>query len=130
MVTPVNRNQAGVAGETEALRHRYQKKDRLSKRPEYLQLAEEGQRLFSRYFIVVYAAGQHPDSRLGITVTKKIGPAVIRNRIKRVCREFFRTHREQLDAVVDIHIIARRAATQAANNELTNCLEKLFAQIV
>ena len=109
--------------------HRYQKQDRLLKRPEYLKLSEEGQRLFSRYFIVVYASGKHSVSRLGITVTKKIGPAVVRNRLKRLCREYFRFHRDELDAVVDINIIARRAAAQAANDELTKSLAKLFSQI-
>ena len=113
----------------EPLRHGYQKADRLRKRPEYLKLAKDGQRLFSRHFILVYAARQHPPARLGITVTKKVGPAVIRNRLKRVCREFFRTHRDQLAGAFDLLLIARRAAALAGNDELKKSLEKLFSQI-
>ena len=67
--------------------------------------------------------------RLGVTVTKKIGHAVTRNRLKRVCREYFRTHRDQLAAAFDVHVIARSGSAQAANDELTKSLEKLFSQI-
>jgi ribonuclease P protein component len=111
------------------LQQGFPKNSRILKRPEYLQLGEEGQRLLSRHFIIVYAPSEHPNSRLGVTVTKKIGPAVTRNRLKRFCREFFRTHREQLAANVDVNIIARSAAARAANSELTISLEKLFSQI-
>jgi ribonuclease P protein component len=92
-------------------------------------LGDRGKRLISRHFILVYDSGRFPNARLGITVTKKIGPAVTRNRLKRVCREFFRRNREQLAAAYDIHIIARSAAASAAHQELSNSLETLFSQI-
>jgi len=111
------------------LRRGYQKEDRIRKRPEYLQLAEDGQRLFSRHFIIVYARSAHLVPRLGVTVTKKIGNAVARNRLKRVCREYFRAHRDQIATAFDVHIIARSGSAQAANDELTISLEKLFSQI-
>ena len=111
------------------MRRSYLKRDRLRKRPEFLALADKGRRLVSRLFIIVYASGDQLAPRLGITVTKKIGPAVTRNRLKRVCREFFRQHREQLTNAYDIHVIARRAAGQAANDELTKSLEQLFSKI-
>jgi ribonuclease P protein component len=94
-----------------------------------LQLAEDGRRLFSRHFIIVYAQSGHSVPRLGVTVTKKIGHAVARNRLKRVCREFFRTHRDRLATPIDVHIIARSGSAQAATDDLTKCLEKLFSQI-
>lgn len=111
------------------MRRSFEKRDRIRKRPEYLRLGEQGQRLFSRHFIVVYDHRGHPNSRLGITVTKKVGPAVTRNRLKRVCREFFRTHRGLLRDAADIHVIARRTAAAAAHEELNRSLEKLFSQI-
>jgi ribonuclease P protein component len=118
-----------VAGESERVRQRFSKSERLRKRPEFLRLGVGGQRRFSRHFILVYDRSQHPASRLGITVTKKIGPAVTRNRLKRVCREYFRRHREALGAAYDIHLIARRAAASAAHEELTGSLEILFRHI-
>ena len=120
---------AGWWAKAEPLQHGYQKDDRIRKRPEYLQLAEIGQRLFGRHFIIVYARNTLSVSRLGITVTKKIGNAVVRNRIKRVCREHFRNQRDQLAPTMDVHVIARSGSAQATNDELTKSLETLFSQI-
>lgn len=118
-----------MAGARVSMRYRFGKGDRLRKRPEFLQLGDRGKRLFSRHFILVFDRSQHPDSRLGITVTKKIGPAVTRNRLKRICREFFRRHRDLLGAAYDVHIIARRAAATATHEELDRSLDTLFTQI-
>lgn len=92
-------------------------------------MGEEGRRLVGRYFVLVYAPCEHASSRLGITVTKKVGPAVTRNRLKRVCREFFRKHQGRSAVRYDVHLIARHAAAQAAPNELKQSLETLFSQI-
>ncbi len=46
--------------------------------------------------------------RLGITVTRKVGNAVRRNRIKRLFREIFRQNQHQLDAALDLVINAHR----------------------
>jgi len=45
---------------------------------------------------------------LGLAVTKKVGPAAQRNRIKRVLREFFRLHQHELSAPMDIVIVPKR----------------------
>ena len=120
---------AGRLAEAPSLRQGFPKTSRILKRPEFLKLGEEGQRLVGRHFVIVYAPGEHAKPRLGITVTKKIGPAVTRNRLKRVCREFFRTYQGRLAASYDIHVIARHAAVHAARDELLLSLEKLFSQI-
>ncbi|MBC2737071.1 MAG: ribonuclease P protein component [Desulfobacteraceae bacterium] len=118
-----------MTGKVGLLRHGYPKEHRIRKRSEYLQLADDGKRLFGRLFILVLARREQQVSRLGITVTKKIGNAVTRNRLKRICREYFRTHKDQLGAVFDIHVIARSASAKAATDELTESLDKLFSQI-
>jgi len=112
-----------------SLGQEFPKASRILKRPEFKQLGEVGRRLVGRHFIVVYGAREDPHSRIGITVTKKIGNAVTRNRLKRVCREFFRTHQKRMAAAYDVHVIARNAAARAAQKELVSSLEKLFSQI-
>jgi len=61
------------------------------------------------HFVLLVAA--RPDvsgpNRLGLVVTRKIGGAVVRNRIKRVCREAFRTWPDLLPGGVDLVVIAR-----------------------
>ena len=46
--------------------------------------------------------------RVGFAVSKKTGAAVVRNRVKRVLREFFRLHQFQMPAAVDLVVVPRR----------------------
>ncbi len=46
--------------------------------------------------------------RLGLTVSRKKGPAVVRNRIKRVIREFFRLNQEKFKMRTDVIFIPKR----------------------
>jgi len=47
--------------------------------------------------------------RLGLTVSRKKGPAVVRNRIKRVIREFFRLHQKNFQVRADVIFVPKRA---------------------
>lgn len=66
-----------------------------------------GTRLRGKGFAVIYLANALPWSRLGVSVPRKVGNAVRRNRIKRLLRETFRLHREQFPARSDIVITVR-----------------------
>ena len=59
-----------------------------------------------------------PPTRLGITVTRKVGNAVVRNRIKRLVREVFRQHRERLPTGLDIVWVAKQQAAGATFAEV------------
>lgn len=80
-----------------------------------------GQRASTAHFVLLVAArergaGPAPErthsgcARLGIVVTKKIGNAVQRNRIKRVCRECFRAWPDLIPDGIDLVVIARSGA--------------------
>jgi ribonuclease P protein component len=49
-----------------------------------------------------------PHPRLGLSVSKKVGPAVTRNRWKRLLREAFRLTRPQLPAGIDLVVVPRQ----------------------
>ena len=68
-------------------------------------------------------------SRLGVTVTKKVGNAATRNKIKRFCREFFRQNQNRMSDTIDINIIAKKKATYLDGNETFRKLEDLFDRI-
>lgn len=85
----------------------FSKADRILKRKDYQRLYEEGKKVQNNHFILVYCSGKTERHRLGITVSKKVGNAVVRNRIKRFIREFFRLNRHTLTGIWDINIIAK-----------------------
>ena len=65
-------------------------------------------------------------SRLGITVSRKVGNAVVRNRFKRRIRAWFRANREELAAPVDLVVIARLPAGKLSFAELDLRLRELL----
>lgn len=63
----------------------------ITKRADFLRISAQGRKLAVSSFILLAAeAPKDADVRLGLTVTKKLGNAVVRNRIKRRLREAFR----------------------------------------
>ena len=79
---------------------------RVRRRREFLEIQRLGRRIPTRHFLVVHAARDRGPSRLGITVTRKIGNAVVRNHIKRGVREVFRVERPALGDGLDVVVIA------------------------
>jgi ribonuclease P protein component len=81
---------------------------RLKKRREFKRVQGRGKKIWGRRFIYTISPGATQKTRLGITVSRKVGNAVKRNRIKRWVREVFRTHPHLFPDVVDVVVIAKR----------------------
>lgn len=105
------------------------KKERLLRRREFLYLSSKGRAFGNRYFVAAYLPNDLGYSRLGITVTRKTGKAVVRNRIKRLVREFFRHNRHLLDTGVDVNVIAKKAAAGAGSRQIFSALRHVFSKI-
>lgn len=67
---------------------------RLRQRVDYVAVQNGGIKLHGRHVLAMARRRDQPDrtGRLGLTVTKKVGNAVVRNRIKRLVREWMRLH--------------------------------------
>jgi ribonuclease P protein component len=64
--------------------------------------------------------------RLGVTIPRAVGGAVVRNRIKRRIREGFRLHRSELAPQWDIVLNPRRAVLQAEFGEIVQAMRKVM----
>jgi ribonuclease P protein component len=109
---------------------------RLRRRADYLVVQERGRRYSGQHYLVlVRRRPQEPGdapvrhARLGITVSRKVGNAVQRNRVKRWVKESYRRLQAMAPAMVDLVVIARpTAATSgyaATFGELDVLLRKL-----
>ena len=71
-------------------------------------------------FLVLYARRNRTDTnRVGITVSKKLGKAHIRNRVRRRFREVYRLNEEKFQPGWDIVVVARSKAVEASFYDLT-----------
>ena len=101
---------SGTTGAARGETQRFRSADRLKKRYEFRQVQLSGRRIHTPHFLLFVRPNALPNTRVGITVTKKVGNAVQRNRIKRVVREVFRRNRQLFPASHDIVFIAKREA--------------------
>lgn len=90
----------------------FPKERRLRARREFVAAQESGRRVHTTHFVLVVARGPSASapSRLGVTVTKKVGTAVRRNRVKRLVREAFRLCPDLLPSGIDLVVIAKDGA--------------------
>jgi ribonuclease P protein component len=108
------------------------KEKRLAKRREFLRVYETGRKLFSRYCVVFFAANDLPFSRIGVTATKKLGKANVRNRLKRWTREIYRRQRAPLDfdqSALDLVINVKPNAAAAEFRDYSSDLERALRKI-
>ena len=114
----------------------FRRSDRLLLSKDFQRVARQGARVASRDFVmlVVAAVGAPGRSsvatrRLGITASRKVGPAVTRNRIKRSVREWFRQSRERFENDVDVVVIARPGARTLTGTGLEQQLTALTRKL-
>ena len=75
---------------------------------------------FPNGYLVLYARKNHSDqNRVGITVSKKLGCAVIRNRVRRRFREVYRLQEERFAPGWDIVVVARSRSIKSDFTTLT-----------
>ena len=76
---------------------------------------------FANGYLVLYARRNRTNSnRVGITVSKKLGKAVVRNRVRRRLREVYRLNEDRFLPGWDIVVVARSRSIKADFATLTN----------
>jgi ribonuclease P protein component len=99
--------------------------DRLRQRVEYLACYERGRPVGGPLATMHVLPNQLGRPRLGITATRKIGNAVVRNRLRRRCREVYRRYRRRADLpALDIVVNLKQRAAAATWDETRRQLER------
>ena len=98
---------------------------RVRRRPEYLSIQNRGRRVGGAHLLLFGLPGT---GRLGITVSRKVGDAVARNRVKRWVRDCFRRGRGAFPASFDLVVVARPGAADAGHATVCRELKALASR--
>jgi ribonuclease P protein component len=91
---------------------------RIVRSSEYRALYKAGKKIHSERFVLFCRANNLGHPRLGITVSRKVGGAVVRNRIKRLLKEIFRKSLIQTPRQIDIVFNAKSGCAGVSYAEL------------
>jgi len=110
-------------------RARFPRAARMAQRRDFLAAQSQGRRLAGHaYMLFVRERGGALPARVGITVSRKVGNAVVRNRVKRWVRESVRQRPGSVPAGSDVVVVARPVAAKAGfaatDRELTGLLAR------
>jgi len=113
------------------------KRGRLSRSAEFERVYRQGRSYGSRFLVLWMfpraggAVGEaDPEPRLGVTVTRAVGGAVERNRVKRLLREAFGAEKDGLPPSVDVVVQARPSARELAEREGLPGIRRELAELI
>jgi ribonuclease P protein component len=92
---------------------RFPRAARVRKRVDYLAIQNRGRRVSGPHLLLFARGG---GDRVGVTVSRKVGGAVLRNRLKRWIRECYRLRRGELPRGFDLVVVARPSAASAPHD--------------
>ena len=101
----------------------------LKKNYEFRRLYGKGKSAVTPYLVLYVRRTGCPGNRLGVTVSNKIGKAVVRNRVRRRLREIYRLHEGALCRGKDFVIVARNRSVNAEYTQLEKAYLKACKQL-
>ena len=126
----VGRVASGSRSEATPTGQRFPRTCRLTSRRQFLEVYDQGRKVRRACFTIFGLANDLGEFRLGVTVTRRVGHAVTRNRIKRKLREAFRRQRERLAGSLDLVINANRSILEADPTNLERELLGAVTELV
>ncbi|MEC2075603.1 ribonuclease P protein component [Metabacillus fastidiosus] len=105
------------------------KKNRIKKNEDFQKIFKQGKSMANRQFVIYFLEREESELRIGLSVSKKIGNAVTRNRVKRLIRQVFLEEKERIANNKDFIIIARKPAAEMSYEEVKSSLNHLFKKM-
>lgn len=97
-----------------SLRLRFPQSARLSRASEFARLRREGTSFHGKLIVLsVLKAEPDTETRIGLITSRRVGGAVVRNRVRRRLREILRALRPEIRRGLHLVIVARAAAAKA-----------------
>lgn len=101
----------------------------LKKNYEFVRIYKKGKFFVGKYIVIYVLKNRLGTNRLGITVNKKVGKSVIRNRTKRLVRESYRLYENYIPAGLDIVFVARSVETEYGLAEIRREMKFLLKKV-
>jgi ribonuclease P protein component len=102
---------------------------RLLKRRDFLEVQERGKKVTAGPLVGLVEASPDGKSRLGLTVSSKVGTAVQRNAVRRRLRELFRKRRDRWPGGMHLVVVARPSAREASFAALERAADALLTAL-
>ncbi len=97
----------------------------IKKNSDFQFIYKNGTSYANRLLVMYVYQGDREDTRIGISVSKKVGNSVVRHHVTRLIRESFRLNREHLDPGLDIIVVARAAAKDSDYKKIESAYRHL-----
>lgn len=108
--------------------YRYLKADRITRKADYKLVFQQGEKFVGKHFICYLAPRNEQGYTMGLAVSRKVGNAVVRNRLKRFLRECYRTHKPEFQCSGAMVIVARPASAGLSYAECVETVTALWKQ--
>lgn len=100
--------------------------NKIKKNEDFRKIYKYGKSMANKLLIIYYLPNNSNESRIGFTVSKKVGKSVVRSRVKRLMKEAYRLNNSKVINGYDIVFIARQGCNASTYGEIESAILHLL----